>query len=146
METGINLTMIIVLIILIMGAVKGWKMGLIQEIVSLISFILLVIVLLLIASGIQSFINKKYTQILFVIILLLIVSLASKIGSLIFKLGKSVAKLPLLSIFNKLAGMIFGIAEGLVFVWVAMVAMIMFENNSICQFLIREVSENVFLH
>jgi uncharacterized membrane protein required for colicin V production len=146
MGIGINLTMLVVVIIFIIGAIKGWKMGLVQELVSLISFVLLVIVLLLVTTGIQSFMDRKYIQIIFIIILLVIVGIATKIGSLIFKLGKSVAKLPVLSVINKLAGIVIGIAEGVVLVWVGMIAMIIFENNSLCQTLIQEVNENAFLH
>jgi len=146
MDIGLNVTMLVVLIIFIIGAIKGWKMGLIQEVVSLVSLVLLVIVLLLVATGIHSFMDKNYMQILFIVILLVIIGIATKIGSLIVKLGKSVAKLPVLSFLNNLAGVVVGIAEGLVLVWVGMIAMVIFENNSICQLLIQEVNENAFLH
>ncbi len=146
MDIGLNITMLVVVIILAIGAIKGWKMGLIQELVSLISFILLVIVLLLIATGIQSFMDKRYVQILFILILFFIISIATKIGGLIVKLGKSVAKLPIISLINKLLGMVVGVAESVIFIWVGMIAMVIFENNSICQIIIQQVNENAFLH
>lgn len=146
MEMGMNITMIIVLLIIVSGAFKGWKMGLIQEIVSLVSLVVLVGVLLLIFSGIQSFHDKNYVQIVVIVIMLVIISFATKIGSLISKLGKSVAELPLLSLLNRSGGLVVGVAEALFFIWVGMVVMIMFENTEISQFLIAEVNENAFLH
>lgn len=146
MEMGMNITMLVVLALLVLGACKGWKMGLVQEIVSLVSLVVLVGVLLLIASGIQSFFDKEYMQIILIVILLLILSLASKIGSLISKLGKSVAKLPFISLINHIGGLVAGVAEALFFVWVGMIVMIMFENTEISQFLIAQVNENAFLH
>lgn len=146
MEMGMNITMLIVLLILVLGAFKGWKMGLIQEIVSLVSLVVLIGVLLLIFSGIQSFHDKDYVQIVVIVFMLLIISFATKIGSLISKLGKSVAELPFLSLLNHAGGLVVGVAEALIFIWVGMIVMVMFESTEISQFLIAQVNENAFLH
>ncbi len=143
---GINVTMILAIVILIAAAIKGWKLGLVQEIVSLVSLVALVGVLLLLVTGVKDFFDGQYMSVIFILVLLFIVGIATKIGTLVVKLTKSVVKLPVLSIINKLSGILVGLVEGVVFIWVAMTVMIFFEDNAVSQFFITQVSENAFLH
>lgn len=141
----INVTMVVVIILLALAAARGCKNGLIQEIISVFTFGVLAVVLLLIATGISSYLNKSYMQVILVLMLVVIVGIAMQLTKILFGALKALSKVPVINWINKIGGLVLGLAECVIFVWAALIIMVIFESNSISQYFIHQVSENTFL-
>lgn len=60
----INILFIIVASILVIGAVWGWKRGLLESVIRIISCILGILVLVIVAKGVGNFIQKSYVKVI----------------------------------------------------------------------------------
>ena len=69
----INFLFVIVVCILAVGTVWGWKRGLLESIIRIISCILGILVIVVVAKGIGSFIQKSYVQVIMALILLILI-------------------------------------------------------------------------
>ena len=80
----INILFMIVTIILAIGAIWGWKRGLLESVIRIISGILGIIVIAVIAKGIGSFMQGKYTGVFMALALLVAISIIHKNPSIPF--------------------------------------------------------------
>ena len=72
----INILFVIVVLILAAGAAWGWKRGLLESVVRIVSCILGILVVIVIAKGIGSFSQKRYVQVIMALLLLVLIQLA----------------------------------------------------------------------
>lgn len=118
---NINILWIIVVAFLIVGAVTGFKRGLVEETMRLVTSILGIVVLVILAKGIGNFIQGSYMNVLMALILLVLVRIFHRIGKLILDSCKLVSKLPVIHSMDKVAGLLLGMLEILVFVWLVFI-------------------------
>ena len=112
-----NFTLIIVLLIFILAMVHGFKKGMMKEVSGLISWIVTLFVISLIVMLYTSFRANESKDMIFTIILLLAVAVVNGVIRLFLKPVKLAAKLPVLKILDQLAGIVIGMAEGFLIVW-----------------------------
>ena len=89
----INVLLIIVVLILAVGTVWGWKRGLLESIIRIISYILGILVIVVIAKGIGSFMHKSYVQVIMALLLLVLIQVIHKVVKFLsdtFKLVRAV--------------------------------------------------------
>lgn len=112
-----NITLIIVFIIFILAAVHGYKKGMTKEISGLISWVVTLFVMSLVIMLYTSFRANEGKNMVLTIVILLLVALVNGIIRLFLKPIKLVAKLPVLKFLDRVLGVVIGIAEGFLIVW-----------------------------
>ena len=116
-----NITLIIVFIIFILAAVHGYKKGMTKEISGLISWVVTLFVMSLVIMLYTSFRANEGKNMVLTIVILLLVALVNGIIRLFLKPIKLVAKLPVLKFLDRVLGVVIGIAEGFLIVWLMFV-------------------------
>lgn len=114
----INILGIIIVLAFLASAIEGYKKGLVEGIIRIVSSIVGVGVLVILVKGIGDFMEKSYVKVGLALILLMVVNLVHKIINIILDSIKLIANLPVVNWLNKLAGALFGVAQMLVTVWV----------------------------
>lgn len=112
-----NFTLIIVLLILILAAVHGYKKGITKELSGLISWAVTLFAMVLVIMLYTSFQNNEGQNIIFTVILLSIVGIIYSVVRFILKPVKFIAKLPLFHFLDQILGLVIGIGEGILIVW-----------------------------
>lgn len=112
-----NILLIIVALAALYKLVDGYKKGMVKEIISLISMVVLCMVAGLVAFGAKGYMNGKIGGVIISIILLSLIGIAHHMLGLLFFSAKVIAKLPVIHSADKLLGTVFGIFEVVLVLW-----------------------------
>ena len=112
-----NILSIIVLIVLILKMIEGYKQGMVKEIISFVSLLVLCVVVALISCGLQSFMEKEFLGVVIAVLLLGLLGIAHHLLGLVFFSAKLISKLPIIHWADKLLGIVAGALETLVILW-----------------------------
>lgn len=112
-----NITLIIVVLIIFLATVHGFKKGITKEISGMISLIVTLFVMSLIIMLYTSFTNNEGKTTIFTVILLVLVGVIYSVIKFFLKSAKFIAKLPLFSFLDRLLGLGVGVIEGFLIVW-----------------------------
>lgn len=141
----INLLFIIVVLILIIGAVWGWKRGLLESVIRIVSCILGILVIVVVAKGIGNFIQKSYVQVIMALILLILIRYIHKIVKFLTDTFRLVRAVPVGKLVDKLAGAVLGLAEAVIVIWLAFLLIGVFDVMGINTWVIEQVGQSRFL-
>ena len=111
------ITLLIVFLIIILAMIHGFKKGFTKEISSLISWAVTLFVMSLVIMLYTSFSADEGKNMILTIGMLVITAMVYSIIKFVFKPAKIIAKLPLFRILDQLLGLVIGVAEGFVLVW-----------------------------
>ena len=125
-----NILLIIVAIAALCKLVDGYKKGMVKEIISLISLIVLCMVAGLIAFGAKGYMNGKVGGVIISIILLSLIGITHHLLGLVFFSAKLIAKLPVIHFADKLLGIVFGVFEVVLVLW-TIYTFIMLSNTGV---------------
>jgi len=114
---NINIMLIVVVIALICKMADGYRKGMVKEIISLISLVVLCLVAALAANGVHSYIDGKFMNVAVAVLMLSLLGIVHHLLSLVFFSAKLVTKLPVVHFVDKLAGILFGGIEVVLFLW-----------------------------
>lgn len=142
----INWLIILCIILLIWRIVEGFNRGMVKEIISCVSLIVLSIVAILAMTAFTRYMKKDILSMASAIIILLVVLLAHRILGIVFFSAKLVSKLPVIHSADKLLGAVVGVVETALIIWLVfamtgkmgMVGSLIVENSAdsrILQFL-----------
>lgn len=145
MDISFNITLIAVLIILASMAIKGYRNGLIQEILSVAALGVAIIALALIASAIGNYLSDKFGDMLIAIVFFVILMLVTNISKLIVMPVRFLSRLPVLNWVNKITGLAAGLLKGILCVWVIFIVVDKFSFLKIFQYFILNIESNAFL-
>lgn len=126
-----NILLIILILLAVWRGVSGMKKGLVDEIGGLLS---LVISLFVLSLGILLYTSIKAgdTQnIVLSVIMIIITGIAARIIRLVIKSLSALAQLPVISILNSLLGIVIGVAEVIVMLWILYVVIANFDLGTI---------------
>ncbi len=112
-----NIMAIIVLIVLIWKISQGYKRGMVKEVISFVSLIVLCAVAALVVKGLQSYMEKKIIGVVIAVLLVCVVGIVHHLLGIVFFSAKMVSKLPVISWVDKLLGMVAGVLETVVILW-----------------------------
>ena len=132
--------------IVILSMVRGFKNGMVEEIVSIISLFVAVIVVFLFGVAVTGFMDRKMNSMVVAIVFILVIGFVFKLLSILFMSLKIIAGLPVIKLLNKTAGIILGFLEGIVFIWIAFLLFNYFDLGSISEYVIRSAGNNTILH
>ena len=112
-----NIMVLVVLLILVSKMVDGYKKGMVKEVISFISLIVLCTVAALISLGLHSYMEKEFVGVFVAILLLCILLIAHQLLGIVFFPAKLVSKLPVIHWVDKLLGMVVGALEVVLIIW-----------------------------
>ena len=120
-ETGlggtINFLLLIVLGVALIKLIDGYKKGIIKEIISLVSLLVLCAVVALVAGGISCYQDKKILHVVVAFLLLGVLGVVHHLLGVVFFSAKMISKLPVVHFADKLLGAVFGVLEVLLVLW-----------------------------
>ena len=140
-----NILFIIVVSILAIGAVWGWKRGLLESVIRIISCILGILVLIVVAKGVGNFIQKSYVKVIMALILLLAIRMIHRAVKFMADTFKLVRAIPIGKLADKLAGTILGLAEAVIIIWIMFLIVGVFDIMGLKSWMMVQVSESSFL-
>lgn len=112
-----NLTLIIVFLIMVLAIVHGFKRGMTKEISGLAAWAVTLFVMSLVIMLYSSFHANENRNTVFTIIILVIVASVYSVIRFFFKPLKVIAKLPVFRFLDQMLGILVGLAEGFLIVW-----------------------------
>lgn len=142
---SIDILWIVVVVSMLIGAIKGFKRGLVESVMRLLTSLLGIVVLVVLAKGIGNFLQKSYVNVLMALILLMILNIFHKIGKLILDSCKLVSRLPVIHSLDKIAGILIGLAEVVVFIWLVFIFVGVMNPLGIQDWIMEQVNESTFL-
>ena len=141
----INILFIIVIAILGIGVIWGWKRGFLESVIRIISCILGILVLIVVAKGIGSFMQKSYVQVVMAFALLAAIRLIHKIMRFLTDSFKLVRAIPLGKLADKFAGAALGLAESVLIVWLGFLLLGVFDTLGLNAWVLEQVEQSRFL-
>lgn len=142
---NINILLISVIIILAVGGFWGWKRGLLESIIRIVSCVLGILVLVILAKGIGSFMQGRYMNVFMAVILLLAIRIIHKIVQFLIDTFKLVRALPIGKLADKLAGMVLGFVEAVFCVWLLFLVVGSFDLLGLNAWLMGQVEQSRLL-
>ena len=141
----INILFIIVIAILGIGVIWGWKRGFLESVIRIISCILGILVLIVVAKGIGSFMQKSYVQVVMAFALLAAIRLIHKIMRFLTASFKLVRAIPIGKLADKFAGAALGLAESVLIVWLGFLLLGVFDTLGLNAWVLEQVEQSRFL-
>lgn len=142
---GFNIMLVVVIVIALCKAIDGYKKGIVKEVLSLISMIVLCLVVALIANGVNSYLDGKFVNVAIMVILFSIVGVVHHLLGLALFPAKLAAKLPVIHFVDKLLGVVFGIFEVVLVLWTIYTMIMMMDMGAIGQLILSYTEESPFL-
>ncbi|MDE7183138.1 MAG: CvpA family protein [Lachnospiraceae bacterium] len=140
-----NILFIIVAAILMIGVIWGWKRGFLESVIRIISCIVGILVLIVLAKGIGSFMQKSYVQVLMAFVLLAAIRLIHKIMRFLTDTFKLVRAIPIGKLADKLAGAVLGFVESVLIVWIGFLLLGVFDTFGLNAWVLEQVEQSRFL-
>lgn len=142
---NINILLIIAILYAAFKVVDGYKKGIVKEIISLVSLVVLCAVVTLLANGISNYQKGNFFNVIVVFILLAILGIVHHLLGVIFFSAKIISKLPVLHFVNKLLGAVFGVMEVVLILWTVYTLIMMFDMGTIEQIILSFTEESEVL-
>ena len=127
------------------GTVWGWKRGLLESVIRIISCILGILVVVVVAKGIGSFMQKRYMQVIMALALLVLIQVIHKVVRFLTETFKLVRALPVGKLADKLAGAVLGFAESVFVIWLAFLLVGVFDVMDLNKWVTGQVEQIRFL-
>lgn len=140
-----NLMVLIVLFLLLIKIVSGYKKGMVKEIISFISLVLTCIVIVLIGAGLHSYMEKEVLGVVIAVVLLAALGIVHHLLQVVFFSAKVVAKLPIISWGNKILGMAVGALEVVLILWTIYTFIMYFSLGMIGSLIVEYTSQSQLL-
>ncbi len=112
-----NWLLIVLGLVLVWRIAEGIHRGMVKEIISFVSLIVLCLTVALLGTALSNYFEKDIINMIVAIILLLVLLIAHRLLSLVFFSAKLISKLPIIKSVDKLLGAVIGILETIVIVW-----------------------------
>lgn len=113
-----NLLLIIIGVVLIWRVVEGFRSGMVREIISFVSLIVMSVSVVLLAVALGSYLDKDMISMIVAIILFLVLCILHRLVSVVFFSAKVISKLPVVHGIDRVLGGVVGVCETIIITWV----------------------------
>ena len=141
----INIFLLIVAVFMIFKVCDGYSKGMVKEIVSFISLIVLCLVVALVASGLNSFYDGEILNVIVMVLLLAVLGIVHHLINVVVAPAKLLAKLPIVKSLDKILGIAVGIAETVLILWTIYTFVMMMELGAIGDFILQSTADSPIL-
>ena len=140
-----NLLLIAAAVVLIINIIMGAKNGMVKSVVSLLTTVITCIVIALIAGGVGQYAKGHVLNVIVVVVLLAIIGVVQLLLKPIFFSAKMIAKLPIVSWVDTLLGILFGLIETILILWLLYYFVITLELGAIGEQALQYTRDNSIL-
>lgn len=140
-----NWLLLIAAIVLIWRIAEGLHRGMVKEIISFVSLVVLCLTVALIGTALSKYFEKDIISMIVAIVLLLILCIVHRLLSIVFFSAKLVAKLPVVKTVDKLLGAVIGVLETIVLLWTLFSFIITFGMGMLGQQILQYVTDSKVL-
>lgn len=140
-----NLLLIILGVVLIWRVVEGFKIGMVREIISFVSLIVMSVSVLLLAVALGSYMDKDIISMIVAIILFLVLCILHRLVGIVFFSAKAISKLPVVRGINRVLGGVVGIFETIVIAWVIFSLVMVFRMGVLGDHIMLYIKESSIL-
>lgn len=141
----INILFIIVVIAFGAGIIWGWKRGLLESVIRIVSCILGILVLVVVAKGVGSFLQKSYVKVIMALLLLLAIRMIYRLMRFLTDTFRLVRAIPVGKLADKLAGAVLGLIEAIFAVWLCFLLIGVFNVMNLNTWVLQQVEQSRFL-
>lgn len=141
----INILFIIVVIVFGAGTIWGWKRGLLESVIRIVSCILGILVLVVVAKGVGSFLQKSYVKVILALLLLLAIRIIYRLMRFLTDTFRLVRAIPVGKLADKLAGAVLGFIEAIFAVWLCFLLIGVFDIMNLNVWVLQQVEQSRFL-
>lgn len=140
-----NWLLLIAAIVLVWRIAEGLHRGMVKEIISFVSLVVLCLTVALIGTALSKYFEKDIISMIVAIVLLLILCIVHRLLSIVFFSAKLVAKLPVVKTVDKLLGAVIGVLETIVLLWTLFSLIITFGMGMLGQQILQYVMDSKIL-
>ena len=140
-----NLLLIVAALFLLCKVVDGYKKGMVKEIISFVSLVILCVVLTLIANGVNSYFDGEYAKLVMVVVLLVVLGLVHHLLGVLFFSAKMIVKLPIVHWLDKVLGIVVVILETVLIIWTIYTFIMLMDLGAIGQQILIYTEESEIL-
>lgn len=140
-----NLMLIAAALFALFKVVDGYKKGMIKEVVSLVTLILMGIMVVLISKGLHSYMEKEVVGVIIAVVLMALLGVVHHLFNVVFFSAKMISKLPVISWINKVLGAVFGVLEVILTLQIIYVFIMYFGLGMIGQQILEYTRESIVL-
>lgn len=140
-----NLLTVIFIILIILYIGKGFKKGFAKEVNGVISLFMALIVLSIVFLLIASILEENVRTTVIAVILLLVVSFLYRFVNMLVKSVEVLAKLPVISLVNRLLGAIAGATKVLIAFWIMYVMIASFPTGQFGELIMTWTKQSTLL-
>ena len=140
-----NLMLIAAALFALFKVVDGYKKGMIKEVVSLVTLILMGIMVVLISKGLHSYMKKEVVGVIIAVVLMALLGVVHHLLNVVFFSAKMISKLPVISWINKVLGAVFGVLEVILTLQIIYVFIMYFGLGMIGQQILEYTRESIVL-
>jgi len=141
----INILFIIVVIAFGAGTIWGWKRGLLESVIRIVSCILGILVLVVVAKGVGSFLQRSYVKVIMALLLLLAIRMIYRLMRFLTDTFRLVRAIPVGKLADKLAGAVLGLVEAIFAVWLCFLLIGVFDVMNLNAWVLQQVEQSHFL-
>ena len=145
MEVQMNLLCVAAVILLIINIVTGYKRGMVKQVISLVSLVVLCTVAVLVGNGLRSYQDREFLNVAVAVLLLAALGIAHHLLGIVFFSAKMIAKLPIVHWLDRLLGIVFGALETVLLLWTLYTFVMMMDLGMIGQMIVSYTAENDIL-
>ena len=140
-----NLMLIAAALFALFKVVDGYKKGMIKEVVSLVTLILMGNMVVLIGKGLHSYMEKEVVGVIIAVVLMALLGVVHHLLNVVFFSAKMISKLPVISWINKVLGAVFGVLEVILTLQIIYVFIMYFGLGMIGQQILEYTRESIVL-
>lgn len=140
-----NILFVTVVIVFGAGTIWGWKRGLLESVIRIVSCILGILVLIVMAKGIGSFLQKSYVKVIMALFLLLAIRMIYRLMKFLTDTFRLVRAIPVGKLADKLAGAVLGLIEAIFVVWFCFLLIGVFDVMNLNAWVLQQVEQSRFL-
>lgn len=141
----INILFVVVVMVFGLGTIWGWKRGLLESVIRILSCILGILVLIVVAKGIGSFLQKSYVKVIMALLLLLAIRMIYRLMRFLMDTFRLVRAIPVGKLADKLAGAVLGFIEAVFIVWLCFLLIGVFDIMNLNTWILQQIERSHFL-
>ena len=141
-----NFLLIMILFVFVWRIVIGYKRGMVKELQSFFTFLVSSASIALICKAINAYLNAETVNVIIAVLLLIILGICFKILKLVFFSAKTIAKLPVIHLADKILGIAIGAAEVMLALWAFFLVLDVFAAGIFTRMLLAYVKDSAFLN
>ena len=141
----VNVTLLCVVVLALSMMIRGYNQGMMKELTGLAALIAGLGVLALGIMIFSSFLDGEMTNTIYSVILLVLFGAAYGIVKLILRSAKAVSSLPILSFFDSVLGIVVGLCQAVVIIWIVFLLCAHNYLGPVTSYIQRDISDSTIL-